>query len=228
MKCLTGWIWWPIAGKKQVELRGRNKHKNGCTVNIVDNGRAQPHMNKTWRNWREEKPVGLLFYNFVGLHVAILSYKNNNNIKNRVWFFWWGTSILFDGYTVLTLITKTALIKKKKKTHWETAKGAHDGPVVKATERLLKAWERSSSSSSSLAFQRIHTGNSTITLYTHTITHQTHYTGPTTFLHLTTEQILGDFMKASSRLCRYVKAWCREHELEKIFHDHTSCRPSGS
>ncbi len=48
-----------IAEKKQVERR-----KNGCTVNIVGNGRALLHMHKTWQNWREENPV--FFNNLVG------------------------------------------------------------------------------------------------------------------------------------------------------------------
>jgi len=223
MKCLTGWIWWPIERKGQVELRGRNKHKNGCTVNIVDNGRPQPHMNKTWQSWREEKPVGLLYYNFVGLNVAILSYKISK--KQGVIFLMRNNHPVWRIY--ITKPNKQNSTNWKKDTLRETAKGPYDRPVVK-TDRAPSESLRKRSSPSSLAFQRIHTGNSNITLYSHTITHQTHYTGPTTFLHLTTEQILGDFMKASSRLCRYVKAWCREHELEKIFHDHTSCRPSGS
>lgn len=68
--------------------------------------------------------------------------------------------------------------------HTESEKAALHGPVVKADRAPSESLRRSSSSSSatSFAFQRIHTGNSTITLYTHTITHQTHYTGPTTFL----------------------------------------------
>ncbi len=66
--------------------------------------------------------------------------------------------------------------------HTESEKAALHGPVVKADRAPSESLRRSSSSAASFAFQRIHTGNSTITLYTHTITHQTHYTGPTTFL----------------------------------------------
>ncbi len=39
------------------------------SANIVDNGRAQLHMHKTWQNWREENRV---FFNNL-LHVAISS-----------------------------------------------------------------------------------------------------------------------------------------------------------
>lgn len=43
---MSNWIGDPLQ-EKAGGVKRKNKHKNGCTVNIVDNGRAQPHMNKT-------------------------------------------------------------------------------------------------------------------------------------------------------------------------------------
>lgn len=106
--------------KKQVGRR-----KNGCTVNIVDNGRAQPHMHKTWQNWREEKPV--FFNNLV--HVAISTSKR-----------WFKTGCDFEDQpycltAIQYLSTKTVRIQKKTHNlvkHWESGKEALDGLVVKA------------------------------------------------------------------------------------------------